>query len=345
MTSFSYQPAGGRRMLALVDSGTLLVVHAPDARAAMRAWELVSGASEAPDILAGLTADGLAETPSFVLAFGDADGVNVVVFGEAGATLETDEGRREVAPSAVSRWGEASAPGGARVRVGSLGDAVPGDTALPLGSGAAWVSGVHADFADAAEAGDASEASAPAETPDDDLEATRLPEDTVYAASPGEPFATTPEAEEAVGDHDGLTVLASDVEALRRPADASTGDDATPPTQAYTIARYALELPGGERHDLDAPVIVGRAPSVSNVPASDLPRLITVPGDDISRSHVRLAVEGDLVVVTDLRSSNGTVVIAPGGPPQQLRGGESVPVIAGTVIDLGSGTTLRVLEA
>ena len=149
--------------------------------------------------------------------------------------------------------------------------------------------------------------------------------------------------EETVGDHDGRTVLASDISAARDKARR------TPPA-AQAPARpaghhYLLELPDGGQQPLTAPVILGRAPSVSNVPASVLPHLVTLAGDDISRSHVRVGVEGDTVVVTDLHSSNGTHVIAPGKLPQLLRAGEPTPVITGTVIDLGSGIVLRVSEA
>ena len=92
---------------------------------------------------------------------------------------------------------------------------------------------------------------------------------------------------------------------------------------------------------------LGRAPSVSQVSGGRIPRLITIgAGDpDISRNHVRVAVEGDTVVVTDLHSRNGTHVVAPGKPPVKLRAGEPTPVLAGTVVDLGGGWTLQVVGA
>ncbi|GAB2508748.1 FHA domain-containing protein [Paramicrobacterium agarici] len=167
------------------------------------------------------------------------------------------------------------------------------------------------------------------------------PDEQTIMRTPGQPVV--PPRDEPLGDHDGMTVLAEDVRAARNAAHLPEGAAAAP--QDVPQYAYALELPGGGRQQLDAPVVLGRAPSVSNVPASVLPHLVTLAGDDISRTHVRVAVEGDAVVVTDLHSSNGTVIDAPGRAPQQLRGGEPVPVIAGTVIDLGSGVKLRVLEA
>jgi hypothetical protein len=157
-----------------------------------------------------------------------------------------------------------------------------------------------------------------------------------------------------LGDHDGHTMLAADIVEARRRAKAKAEAPApqqAPATPAQTSSvlppshAYVLELPDGGRQALSAPVILGRAPSVSNVPASVLPHLVTLVGDDISRSHLRVAVEGGTVVVTDLHSSNGTHVIAPGKPPQLLRGGEPTPVIVGTAIDLGSDVLLRITEA
>ena len=38
------------------------------------------------------------------------------------------------------------------------------------------------------------------------------------------------------------------------------------------------------------------------------------PGHDISRTHLEVAPEGWSVVVTDLHSTNGTILVRPGGP-------------------------------
>jgi hypothetical protein len=142
---------------------------------------------------------------------------------------------------------------------------------------------------------------------------------------------------DTLGDHDGLTVLAEDLRAARQGAHVQT---AAP--QSFAVQRYELELPSGSRQPLDVPVVLGRAPSVAGVPASALPHLVTLVGDDISRNHVRVAVEGGTVVVTDLHSSNGTIVVVPGRPPEKLRGGEPTPVTADTLVDLGGGVTMRV---
>lgn len=63
----------------------------------------------------------------------------------------------------------------------------------------------------------------------------------------------------------------------------------------------------------------------------------------MSSSHLDVRQEGDVVVVTDLRSTNGTRVAQPGRPAVQLRQGESLTVLAGTTIDLGDAVQLEIL--
>ena len=186
------------------------------------------------------------------------------------------------------------------------------------------------------------------EQPSEDDDAVSMPEPAFLSTPRTTSAAPAAEKTSAPGDHDGRTMLASDILAARQKTAAGAAPRVPAPqspAQRPAGHRYVLELPGGESQALTAPVILGRAPSVSNVPASVLPHLVTLTGDDISRSHVRVSVEGDTVVVTDLHSSNGTHVIAPGKLPQLLRAGEPTPVITGTAIDLGSDIVLRVSEA
>ncbi|WP_460569468.1 FHA domain-containing protein [Humibacter soli] len=163
----------------------------------------------------------------------------------------------------------------------------------------------------------------------------------------------------ALGDHDGLTVMSGDLRVLREstgahaqsPAPGHPGP-ATPASPAAAPAvpdepGFVLQLPDGGVEPIDGMVVVGRAPSVSKMGGGRVPRLVTVDSveHDISRNHVQLTVEGGTVVVTDLHSRNGTLIALPGKAPQKLRAGEPTSVIAGTVIDLGSGVTLGVVQA
>jgi len=148
------------------------------------------------------------------------------------------------------------------------------------------------------------------------------------------------------GDHDGHTVLTSDIAKLRAER-AAKRNVSTPPEPAAPVTEVFLVLSGGSREPLTQPILVGRSPSVSQVSGGQMPRLLTVgtPDQDISRTHVRFVLEGGTVVVTDLHSRNGTLVVLPGKEPQKLRAGEPTSVIAGTVVDLGGGITLTVEEA
>jgi hypothetical protein len=150
--------------------------------------------------------------------------------------------------------------------------------------------------------------------------------------------STPPPATEREGDHDGMTVFSGSLDGLR--------DRERPDATAVAAAdpRFFVDLFDGRREYLEPPIVVGRAPVASTTSRGPVPRPITVTSEeqDISRSHASIAVEGDSVVVTDLHSRNGTIVVLPGKAPQKLRQGEPTTVISGTVVDLGSGVTLTV---
>lgn len=147
------------------------------------------------------------------------------------------------------------------------------------------------------------------------------------------------------GDHDGMTVASADIRRLRAEREVSRpapGPAAAPIAAASTVR---VRMPDGSFEPIANEIVLGRAPSVSKVSGGRLPRIVTIgQGDpDISRSHVRLALEGGTVVVTDLHSRNGTLVVAPGRAPVKLRAGEPTPVLIGTVVDLGGGWTIQVV--
>lgn len=96
---------------------------------------------------------------------------------------------------------------------------------------------------------------------------------------------------------------------------------------------------------LEVPLLIGRRPSVPRVVVGPVPRLTVVssPRSEVSSTHVEIRQEGSAVVVTDLRSTNGTRVIIPGRQPVALRQGESIVVVAGTIVDIGDGNRLEIL--
>ena len=105
-----------------------------------------------------------------------------------------------------------------------------------------------------------------------------------------------------------------------------------------------LRASDGTTAEVDRAVLVGRAPSAQRSSAR-APRLMIVPspGHDISRTHLEVAPEGWTVTVTDLHSTNGTILVRPGGVDRQpLLAGEAVPVELGSVVELGDGISVLI---
>lgn len=130
----------------------------------------------------------------------------------------------------------------------------------------------------------------------------------------------------------------------RQVMDAALGlpsGDAQRPSGHYSfrVGEYA------EPVMLDRPARVGRDPRLSRIPTGAEPRLVPVssPGHEVSGTHVELRQVGTSVIVTDLRSTNGSVVKQPGSVPRKLRQGESVVVSPGALVDIGDGNILQIL--
>ena len=142
-------------------------------------------------------------------------------------------------------------------------------------------------------------------------------------------------------DHDGLTRVGEPD--LGQPSAPSA-----PSAVEHSVAR--LEFAHGERVDVDRVVIIGRAPEAGRFSSADQPRLVAVPSphQEISSTHIEIrpgsGVDHGAAVVTDLGSTNGTVVVQPGLGPEELRPGVPVQLSPGALIDLGDGMTIRVAQ-
>lgn len=337
MDSLRYTPSGGEWLAIVVPNRLLFVPSATvtDAHALWRA--LGDGHQAALDILAGR---GIAATPPFALLEAEGDAVRALVRGSIRVTLGGEGTIRHVEGEGVATWTEQVLTGvtSANVSDGGSADGRGERPDYPIEAGVVPAAGLH--WSTAAVANDIEPDS---EAFDDDPEATIIVDDSSDATVRMDLSAlrAKTKAPELWGDHDGLTIVAEDLRELR----ATQGRIQPPPGLApAAAAAYTLELSTGGRERLTAqPVIIGRAPTASATAGGVLPRIVTIPGDkDISRNHVRVTIEGDTVVVTDLHSRNGTQVVLPGAAPQQLRAGEPTSVIAGTVIDLGGGVTFTV---
>ncbi|MBB5957465.1 hypothetical protein FHS29_004060 [Saccharothrix tamanrassetensis] len=116
---------------------------------------------------------------------------------------------------------------------------------------------------------------------------------------------------------------------------------ALPPQDAFVVPRPplgVLRLSTGEVISLDRSVILGRDPQVADR-GSTGPHAIRLAnqGNDISRNHVEVRLDGWDVLVVDLGSKNGTTVIAPGWSPQELAGLIPAILTPGSRVMVGEG--------
>jgi hypothetical protein len=150
------------------------------------------------------------------------------------------------------------------------------------------------------------------------------------------------------GDHDGLTRAGSWEQAPFAARPGIPGQPQAPSVTARPVAR--LVMSHGETVDVDRAVLVGRAPEARRFPSAEQPRLVTVPSpqQEISSTHLEIrpgsGADHGSAVVTDLGSTNGTVVVQPGLAPEDLQPGIAVQLIPGAVIDLGDGLTIQVVN-
>ena len=128
---------------------------------------------------------------------------------------------------------------------------------------------------------------------------------------------------------------------LRRHRGEPPATAPTPETEVAAAFRVGDRAP--ER--VDAPVYVGRQPRSPRVTGGILPRLVRVesPSREVSATHIELRPTDHGLVLTDLESTNGTVVRQPGSGVRRLESGESLPVVPGTLIDIGDGNVIEIL--
>jgi hypothetical protein len=113
------------------------------------------------------------------------------------------------------------------------------------------------------------------------------------------------------------------------------------------VPRYGFRVAGQERR-LDAVYYLGRRPRAPRITDTTWPHcLVAVDSRTfaVSATHVEIRQEGDSVVVTDLGSTNGTIVTQPRGKGERLRRGGSLAVVPGTTVDIGDGNIIEILAA
>ncbi len=145
-------------------------------------------------------------------------------------------------------------------------------------------------------------------------------------------------------DHDGLTVAG----AWEPPPAEPPGIPGQPPAPDVTVPVARLVISNGDVVDVDRAIVIGRAPEARRFNDTEQPRLVTVPSPhlEISSTHIEVrpgsGADHGTAVVTDLGSTNGTVLVQPGLGPEDLSPGVAVQLIPGALIDLGDGVTIQV---
>ncbi|MFS3129485.1 FHA domain-containing protein [Nocardioides sp. Bht2] len=177
-----------------------------------------------------------------------------------------------------------------------------------------------------------------------------LPEDEPVAAAPAEPnpWAPPSEAQPPAGfDHDGQTVTGNwDSSQFQRQHPGIPGQPPAPSVTAQPVAK--LLLSSGDVVDVDRAILIGRAPEARRFTSTEQPRLVTVPSpnQEISSTHLEVrpgsGADHGTAVVSDLGSTNGTVLVLPGLAPEPLQPGVPVQLLPGSLIDLGDGLTIQV---
>jgi hypothetical protein len=368
------------RWAALVRGGSILVLPRGADEVVDELWAALTAPDAVAAVLGVLTRGGIADAPPFGLVTESEERRRVVLRGG----FRVRVGGEDITAAGVSTWVErvvaSDAPFEVLAPFATSDDAAPAWRVVEGVVPAAIVRtpGLTAERAATAERAETAEHVETAEhleipehveiaehtliaehtaVPDQTL--NPVDEATIVVSRPVRPAAAKPApatgpgapAEPADGDHDGLTIAVTALQQMRRAAKggapAETAAEASIAVAATPPSPVSLRLPGGGEEVLTGEIVLGRSPSVSRASGTRLPRLVTIgTGDpDISRSHVRVGLEGGTIVVTDLHSRNGTTVVQPGRAPVKLRAGEPTPVLAGTVVDLGGGCAFTVVDA
>ncbi|WP_340537082.1 hypothetical protein [Nocardioides sp. GXZ039] len=146
-------------------------------------------------------------------------------------------------------------------------------------------------------------------------------------------------------DNDGMTQAGVDVGEFARPQPGIPGQQMAP-SVGPSVAK--LVISNGETVDVDRVVLIGRAPEARRFTSTDQPLLVTVPSPlhEISSTHVEFrpgsGADHGSAVVTDMGSTNGTVLVQPGLSAEELKPGISVQVLPGAIVNLGDGVTIQV---
>lgn len=312
----------GGDWLGVFGANTAVVLPPSEKSQAAVLWELVDGGAGFEQILDVLLASGLRAVPDFVLVSRKGDSTRVLLRGAISAHFATADGVVHLDGSGDLTWVERTLNGVTRMRI----DVADDDSSDELVVAAGLVR----------------------------ISSAEQPPSTDVIMTPGPLTEPTPAPEplpmevEMPELDDATRIGGVDPATLGAPLPRLEGQPPAPPVTARPVAR--LVVPDGETVDVDRVVLVGRAPEPRRADTTDSPHLVSVssPHHEISSTHLEVrpgsGADHGAAVVTDLGSTNGTLLVQPGLPPEDLKAGVAVQLLPGAVLDLGDGVTIQVVN-
>jgi hypothetical protein len=331
-------------------------------------WQQVLASSSIVELADQLVAHGIADMPSFGAFFWTTDGMRSLVRGGV-VVRDLDTGRKVADGNGVQTWNEVGLGDLERVRIetpriGSDGMELPllvgavhaaaltldASPAVRVSSGQGIPSSGQGASAEPSQA--AADADPAAESPNahpDGQGAEVAPEEVVAPRKPSRRRVSPVVDTDGDLSSEGYLEVSGRFSPLR---DSRVGDSPLDPVFVMENGStrlmpfpFRLVVSDGQQVELDQIVRIGRAPSPERDDEPE-PKLVTVasPNQDISRTHVQISTRGGKVQVTDLHSTNGTVLVLPdtSEPGQRLPAGEAVDVPPGSLLDLGDGVSVLI---
>ncbi|MBM7509014.1 hypothetical protein JOE61_002828 [Nocardioides salarius] len=343
----------------------VVALPASEPERAARAWSLLDAGAGADELLDALLGSGLSTLAGLALVSEHDDATTrVLLRGAARWSAQAQDGEARGSGEGASTWSELlvrdvgswrldlpGGPGGPGAHAGASDE--PG---LRVADGLVRASCVLHGEPDADPDPEPEPQLQPEPHPDPEPDPEPEPEQTTPTppAAPVEagPAGEAPAAPGAWGpgesDHDGMTKGGEWGEDLWRHRPGIPGQPQPPSVTASPVAR--LVVSHGEEVEVDRVVLVGRAPEARRFTSTEQPRLVTVPSpqQEISSTHLEVrpgsGADHGSAVVTDLGSTNGTVLVQPGLPPEPLQPGIAVQLIPGAILDLGDGVSIQVVR-
>ena len=298
-------------------------------------WEAVLASSSIVELADQLAAFGIADMPSFGAFFWTEDGMRSLVRGGI-VVRDADTGKTVADGQGVQTWSEVGLGGVERIVVETP-SPTPEAMELPLVVGAVYASSLVLDASPQAlvssSQGSTSNEVTDAAESSDEAESSDAPD-----LSDGEDYPDT----EDYAPTEVASMENADTELMSTPI--IVGPEPTAAQEAPAPASARIILSDGNQLDLVGTVRIGRAPGPA--PGGAHAELVTVasPNQDISRTHVQISASDGKVLVTDLQSTNGTILVRPGTDMarERLAPGQAISVPLGSLLELGDGVSVLV---